>query len=144
MNAINFLKDEHERVKAILADINDGSHRDSTKKNLFAGLCQDLIRHETMEHKLWYPHFKNKLSDTVKHLLTEEKSAEKAIKAFNNVKTQNEWDEKFSKFKKDVEHHAHEEEHELFPQVVKILDEEQLEAIGKEMRAFKKEYSVQL
>src|SRR3984885_12372895 len=102
MNAIDFLIKEHDKVRQALADIYGDSHREETKKKIFDSLCQDLIRHETMEHTIWYPHFKydKRLNDTVKHLLTEEKSAEKAIEQFNHIKTKQAWEEKFSKFKK--------------------------------------------
>jgi hemerythrin superfamily protein len=137
MNAIEFLIKEHDRVRRGLSDISDKSHHYETKVKMFHQLCQELIRHETMEHKVWYPHFRNKLNGTVKHLLTEEKNAETAIKQFETIKTQEAWEEKFSKFKKDVAHHAYEEEHQLFPEVKKILSEKDLEQIGKDMREFK-------
>ncbi len=142
MNAIDFLIKEHNKVRQMLKEISAESHRGEAKKNLFEILCDDLLRHETMEHKVWYPHFKNnsKLSDTVKHLLTEEKSTEKAIAQFDNLKTEAAWEEKFSKFRKDVIHHAAEEERDLFPEVRKLLSEAELEQIGKEMQAFKKEH----
>lgn len=141
MNAIDFLIKEHDKVRHMLVDINDESHHHETKIKLFHTLCQDLIRHEAMEHKLWYPHFRNKLNGEVKHLLTEEKNAETAIKQFETIQTQHAWEEKFSKFKKDVENHANEEEQKLFPEVKKILDQKELEQIGKEMYEFKKTHS---
>ena len=142
MDAISFLTKEHDKVRKTLRDISDESHRYETKKELFDSLCHDLIRHENMEHKIWYPHFKNseKLEHTVKHLLKEEKSAEKAIKTFDNIATEKEWENKFAKFKKDVENHASEEEEKLFPNVAKILDKAELEEIGKKMLEFKREY----
>ena len=142
MNAIEFLINEHKSVKKTLEDISDSSHRFETKQKMFANLCANLLRHEKMEHTVWYPHFKDsdKLDNTVKHLLIEEKSAENAIKAFDSIKTPEEWHIKFSKFKKDVVHHAQEEERDLFPQVKKILDEEQLNQIGRDMSEFKKQY----
>lgn len=93
MNAIDFLIKEHNKVRKTLTDISDNSHRYDTKREMFDSLCQDLLRHETMEHKVWYPHFKNnpKLSSTVQHLLTEENGAEKTIKQFDNIKTQEAW-----------------------------------------------------
>ena len=142
MNAIDFLIKEHNKVRQVLADISDGSHRDTTKRKLFESLSHDLIRHETMEETVWYPRFKNdeKLDVRVKHLISEEKIAEKAIKKFDNIKTQQEWEKMFVKFKRDVEHHADEEEKKLFPNVRKILDENKLEEIGKQMREFKEKY----
>lgn len=143
MNAIQFLIKEHDHVRRILGEIEDDSHRDKTKRKMFDELCDDLLRHETMEHKVWYPHFnKNeKIDDTVRHLLSEEQHAEKAINQFKRIKNQAEWDEKFQQFKKDVEHHASEEEEKLFPKVKTILSEKELEMIGKKMWAFKREYA---
>jgi len=142
MNAIDFLTKEHHHVKQVLDDLSNKPHREETKKKMFDTLCKELLRHEEMEHKIWYPHFKQdqRLDDTVKHLLTEEKSAEEAIKRFGKVDNEKEWDLKFSKFKKAVEHHAHEEEEKLFPVVKKILSETELEEIGKEMYEFKSKH----
>lgn len=141
MNAIDFLIKEHNKVRAMLLDMSDRSHHHETKKKKFTLLAQDLLRHETMEHEVWYPHFRNKLSDTVKHLLTEEKGAEKAIKKLDSLKTEEAWEENFLKFKHDVEHHAQEEENNLFPEVEKILSDKELDDIGMKMYEFKKKHS---
>jgi len=142
MNAIDFLIKEHNHVRKVLADIDNASHQEETKRKLFDSLCQDLIRHEMMEHKVWYPHFKDdkRLNETVRHLLSEEKSAEKALEQFDHIHQQQEWERKFSKLKKDVEHHATEEEQQLFPEVKKLLSDQELEEIGLEMFHFKEDY----
>lgn len=137
MNAIDFLTKEHNQVRKLLSDISDNSHHYETKRKIFEGLSQDLLRHESMEQKVWYPHFKNKLPDTVKHLVREENDAEKAIKKLQEQKTESAWEESFSKFKTAVEHHASEEEKELFPEVKKLLSESELQKIGLEMHEFK-------
>ncbi|MDP3562253.1 MAG: hemerythrin domain-containing protein [Legionellaceae bacterium] len=141
MNAIDFLIKEHNRVRTMFVDISDESHHYDTQKKKFAILSDDLLRHEKMEHEVWYPHFKSKVSDTVKHLLVEEKNAEKAIKKLDNLKTEAAWKEGFLKLKDDVEHHAREEENDLFPEVRTILSEKELEEIGKTMYEFKKNHS---
>ena len=141
MNAIDFLIKEHNRVRALMADISDPSHQFDTQRKRFELLSQELLRHETMEHTIWYPYFKNELPDTVKHLVSEEKSAEKAIHKIDALKTQEAWEENFQKFMDDVEHHAKEEENELFPEVQKILSEQELENIGLKMHAYKKAHS---
>lgn len=142
MNAIDFITKEHKRIKKSFAKIVKKSHRFSTKQKMFKALCQDLLQHETMEQKVWYPNFKNdrKIKAEVRHLIHEEKSAEhtmKAIKSFKNIKTEKEWDTKLVKFKTAVEKHASEEEKKLFPNVAKILDEKELELIGKKLRQYK-------
>lgn len=144
MNAIDFLTKEHQHVRKILADIAQDTHRIETKRKMFDTLCDEILRHETMEHKIWYPRIKTNanLSDEVKHLLSEEKSAEKAIKQLENVNSTQEWQEKFNKFRRAVEHHAQEEETELFPQVSRLLSKEELEQIGKQMHEFNKNYTL--
>lgn len=49
----------------MLADIADKSQQFDFQKKHFALLAQDLIRHENMEHEVWYPHFKDSLPDKV-------------------------------------------------------------------------------
>ena len=138
MNAITFLRKEHDKMRKMMREINKKSRRYTTKKTMFKTLCKDLTRHESLEQKIWYPHFKNskKIKSEVKHLLSEEKHAEKEIKKFKMAKTEEEWNKKFAQFKHMVEHHAHEEERKLFPVVKAILNKNELEEIGKEMRMF--------
>ncbi len=64
MNAIDFLMKEHHHVRVLLADLLNPSHRFDTRQKLFSELSQDLLRHEEMEHTVWYPQFKNKVPDT--------------------------------------------------------------------------------
>ncbi|MDX1902491.1 MAG: hemerythrin domain-containing protein [Gammaproteobacteria bacterium] len=142
MNAIEFLVAEHEKVRKKLSDIRVASHHYATKKQMFEALSEDLIRHEAMEQKVWYPYFKNneQLRDIVKHLLAEEKDAHIEINALNKIKIEEDWNEKFKKVKESILHHAKEEESKLFPKVKKILDEAELEIIGKELREFKENF----
>lgn len=141
MNAIDFLIKEHNKVRKLLTDIDEQPHHYETKRKMFELVSADLMRHESMEQTLWYPCFKSKLPETVKHLVTEENFAEKAIKKLEALKTEDVWEKYFSKFKDDVEHHADEEESDLFPEVQKLLSESELEQIGKKMYEFKKKHT---
>ncbi len=138
MNAIDFLIKEHNQVRALLADISDEKHKYATQRKRFDMLSEELLRHEDMEHSLWYPHFKNKISSEVKHLLKEEAYAERAIHKLKNIKAESAWRELFLKFKNDVENHATEEETKLFPEVEKLLSEKELDNIGLKMYRYKK------
>ncbi len=142
MNAIKYLIKEHDKVRTMLSDISHDSHRAETKRKLFDELSQELIRHEKMEQTVWYPLLKkNKaLTDLISHLISEEKSATRALNAIEKITSQRDWEEKFSEFRSDVEHHAKEEETKLFPQVENILSQSELEKIGKEMLEFKHDF----
>lgn len=138
MNAIDFLIKEHEKVKNTFSEIADPSHKPETKRKMLHELCGKLLAHETMEETLWYPNFarNDAVKEIVKHLIAEEKEAEKTIHQFEKIVTQEEWEKKFIQFRSDVEHHAAEEEHKLFPKVRQILNENDLESIGKKLREF--------
>lgn len=147
MNAILLLIKEHEKVRAAMAEITDDSHRFETRKKMFQELSAELIRHETMEQSVWYPQIQinAEVKNTIEHLIAEEKSAAKTVNAIKNlsdIKEDDKWLETFMKLKKDVEHHADEEETALFPKVARLIDEKELERIGKEMYDFKQEYKV--
>lgn len=142
MNAIDFLISEHEQLRQTLMHISKDSIHEETKQKLFDSFCQALIRHEAMEHQVWYPYFQNQLSNTVKHLLTEERHAERAIRQFDNLKTRQAWEKQFSKFRQEVEQHAKDEEKRLFPEVEKILSESDLEKIGVELYQYKKDHPI--
>jgi hemerythrin superfamily protein len=142
MDAIQFILKEHKKVKRVLASISQKSKRQITKKKMFNHLCQDLLRHETMEETVWYPYLKKntKLKKTIQHLISEENHAEKEIKKIKKIDNDVEWNKKFLKFKIAVLHHAAEEEQQLFPKVKKALEKKELNALGKKMLTFKKKW----
>lgn len=138
MDAILYLRQEHSKFRRNLAAISKTSN-ERTKQAKFNALCKDLIRHETMEQKVWYPVLrKNKeLNKIIQHLLSEEKSAAEAIKKFQKTGFGLMWKLRYYKFKHDIDHHAKEEEQELFPKVRKYLEKKELSVLGSKMRKFK-------
>lgn len=138
MDAIDFLLKEHDKVRKKFAEIKKKKDPKSFLEE-FDALCKDLLVHEKMEQIVWYPKIKEnkKLYETIKHLISEEQHAEKAIKGFKSSPDEEKW-EKFLKINKDVDHHADEEETKLFPQVKKMMSKEELLEIGHEMYLFKK------
>lgn len=138
MNAISYLKSEHDRFRRTLTAISKAASI-KTKKLKFDAFTQELIRHETMEQRVWYPFLqKNReLKKIIAHLVSEEKSTALAIKKFKKVGLDFMWELRYYKFKHDVEHHANEEEKELFPKVNEFISKEELNRLGKKMREFK-------
>ena len=138
MDAITFLKQEHSRFRKDLTAIKNIKET-KAKKAKFDAFCVELIKHETMEQKVWYPALRKypELRDTIQHLLSEEKSASQAIKKFQDVSFDFMWELRFYKFKHDVNHHAKEEEKELFPKVKTLLNQDELKILGQKMKKFK-------
>jgi iron-sulfur cluster repair protein YtfE (RIC family) len=142
MNAIDFLIKEHNQVRETLTQISNISSATKTREKLFHSLCTNLIRHEAMEHAIWYPCFRNnsQLNSAVRHLLSEEKHAERAIEHLKSIEQSQEWEKKFSQLKAEVEKHAQEEEQLFFPEARKLLSQDELEQIGLDMLHFKQDY----
>lgn len=138
MDAILYLREEHSKFRKNLAEISKS--KDPVKrKTKFNAFCKDLLRHEIMEQKVWYPALRKNadLRETIQHLVSEEKAASQAMKKFKKVRFEFMWKLRFYKFKRDVDHHAKEEEQGLFPKVRKVLNKTELNALGTKMRKFK-------
>ena len=89
-----------------------------------------------------YPKLKSNkvLYEKIKHLVSEEKDAHKLLDKLLKIEGSEKWEEELTKLQDDVEHHANEEETKLFPQVKKVLDEQELQEIGNEMKEYKANY----
>ena len=138
MNAIDFLVTEHKKVRKLCLDLADSSD-EKTKKSLFHTISHELVRHELMEQKIWYPKLEThpELDKIIQHLLSEEKKAKSLLKEIKKTQDLDEWEKKVSELIKEVKHHADEEEKNLFPKVGKYVSSDFLMEIGNEMRVFK-------
>lgn len=138
MDAIQYLRKEHAKFRKILKQISSVKG-DIKKQRKFEALCQDLKHHEKMEQKAWYPILRTdkELKKIIKHLMAEEKSAAQAIKQFKKMGYGLMWKLRFYKFSHDVDHHAAEEEQELFPKVREKFSKKQLAILGTKMQKFK-------
>jgi hemerythrin superfamily protein len=138
MDAINYLRKEHSKFRKLLKEIGKIDNEDR-KQRKFATFCLDLLQHEKMEQKVWYPTLRKDkdMKAVITHLLKEEKSAAQVIKELKKMELGLLWKLRFYKFSKDVDHHAKEEEKELFPLVRKRLSKPELNLLGTKMRKFK-------
>lgn len=146
MNAVKFILREHAKIRGTFKRIATLKNEKAKIKH-FKDLCNFLVVHETMEQKIWYPFLRQshaKFRPLIRHLVGEEKAAAKAITKFKKIKVDDTWTQalqtRFVKFKDDVDHHADQEEYDLFPDVVIIVDEKRLQKIGKQLQAFKKKH----
>src|SRR3954467_4588946 len=61
MDALKLLKEDHEKVKKLLSQLDETSEEQSEKREeLFAQVKRELTIHETIEEEILYPTFEEK------------------------------------------------------------------------------------
>jgi hemerythrin superfamily protein len=136
MDAIDLLKSQHREVEDLFSKIEKS--RDAAKKDqLFTKLADSLAVHATIEEHHFYPAVKAKRTeDILLEALEEHLGIKRVLSDLLDTEIEDEtFDAKINVLKEQVEHHVEEEETDLFPKVRKLLDADQLEAIGQAMSA---------
>ncbi|MBK7072859.1 MAG: hemerythrin domain-containing protein [Myxococcales bacterium] len=135
MDAVQLLKDQHDavdRLFAMIEEADDGAR----KAALFVELADALAAHVTIEEDQFYPAVKAKQTADMLLEATEEHLAIKRVLAdlLGLTPTDPRFTAKLKVLQEEVTHHAREEEEaKLFPKVRRLLDADELEALGGEM-----------
>lgn len=145
MDAISLLKQDHEKVKKLMDELEKTTERGvKTREELFGRLMQELTVHEKIEEEIFYPAVKEraetkKLEELIaesyeEHHFVDLVAAELKATPFDAE----EWGAKFKVMKENVEHHAiEEEEGKLFPKVKRAFSAEELADLGTQMLELK-------
>ena len=148
-NAIELLKDDHEKVKALFAQYEAAGHRAHQKKQGIAEeVFAELAVHTTLEEELFYPAMKRKTDQDGKDLVAEAVEEHHVVTTLmDELKGLDPADERYdAKFKvlmENVAHHIEEEEDEMFPEAEDVLGE-RLEQIGQQMQERKQQLTAAL
>ena len=141
MNAIDLLTKDHKHLKTLLtrAMIAEGQER---REELIEALRAELVAHERMEEEVFYPPLRDnkKTHDIVLEGYQEHHVADLILDELLETPPDAEmWQAKVKVLKENIEHHIEEEEHDMFKKARKVLSEQDLERLGEEMEALKKE-----
>ena len=148
MDAMSLLKDDHRKVKKLLAELESTTERGvKTREELFTKVKQELVVHEAIEEEIFYPalkeHPKTKeiaLEGYEEHHVVDTVMAEVEGVAYDDEK----WGAKFTVMKENLEHHIEEEEGEMFKQARQVFDQDELAQLGESMKARKEDLIRQL
>lgn len=145
MDAIKLLKNDHDEVRELLAALEESTARALKKRrDLVAKIAALLEAHTTIEEEIFYPAFKaaGQKSDDDKmyfEALEEHRAAGDLV--LPDLVGTDPSSEKFSGrakvLKELVEHHADEEEKEMFPRARKLLSRDELARLGEQLEARK-------
>lgn len=139
MDAIRLLKDDHAKVKKIMAQLETTTERGvKTREELFDRLKVELTVHEIIEEEIFYPELKAhpKAKDIVLEGYQEHHVVDLVMKELEETPVDDEsWGAKAKVMKENVEHHMEEEEGEMFKQARAVFDRAELEDLGERMEA---------
>ena len=146
MDAISMLKADHEKVRGLLSQLENSNERSSSKREaLLQKIAHEVEIHTTIEEEIFYPAYRDavkKKEDRKLYLeaLEEHHVVELVMPELEETDPGTEvFSAKAKVLKEVIEHHAEEEEKEMFPRAKKVFEKEELRELGERMEARKAE-----
>jgi len=139
MNALEVLKQDHQKVKGLFKEAT-GSSDQNTRKELFDKIDTELEIHAHIEETVFYPALETheELKDLVAEALEEHQEVKIMLEELEELGSEShDFGSKLQELIESVEHHVEEEEGEMFPKVREVFDESQLEQLGQELESAK-------
>jgi iron-sulfur cluster repair protein YtfE (RIC family) len=137
MDAIQFLKQQHEEAKQMFGRIEQA--QGGERERLWQQLGPELKAHEQIEEQHLYGPAARDVSDLAEwqqHHREEVREAEALIRKIDETDASDRsWLEHVRELKGALEHHIQEEEGEAWPKIRQAWDAGKLEKAGKEMQA---------
>ena len=144
-DAITLLKEDHKKLRGLLAQLEKTTERGAARRKKLLGQIETEIKvHSKIEEEIFYPAYRDAVKKkddrelyqealeehhVVDLVLPELKSADPAGEIFGA---------KATVLKELIEHHAGEEEKEMFPKARKVLDAAELRELGSRMESRKR------
>jgi len=123
-NAINLLTEDHAKVRKMFKQFEKMKEKidDTEKSELVQQICMELTLHTQVEEEIFYPAAREAIEeqDLLDEAEVEHASAKELISQLQSMQPSDElYDAKVTVLGEYVEHHAKEEEKEMFPKVRK-------------------------
>ena len=136
-DAIKLLKTDHENVRELLGQFENATG--ARREKLRGKIETELKVHTQIEEEIFYPAYREaaRKKDDKKlyfEALEEHHVIDLVLPEMNDGASPEELKAKAKVLKELVEHHAGEEEKEMFPRARKVLDKEELRALGEQMQ----------
>ena len=144
-DAVALLKKDHETVRKLLKRLDEAKGA-SERKALFERVREEVQVHSQIEEEIFYPAFRSAAEDDKKELKIffeakeEHHIADVVIDELSGGDPAGSPYAAKCKVLKDlVEHHAEEEEEEMFPHAKRLMGKEALADLGRRLAERKKE-----
>jgi len=147
MDAITFLTNDHKVVRGMLEELAATTTRAVKKRTeLVRKIATEIEAHTQIEEEIFYPAFKQagEKSDDDKMFFEamEEHRAAGDLVLPDLLQTEvgsDQFSGRAKVLKELIDHHAKEEEKEMFPRARKLMDKAQLQELGERLAARKAE-----
>ena len=139
MNALEVLKQDHQKVKGLFQEARQGTDRNK-RKELFDKIDTQLEIHTHIEETIFYPAIEEheEFKEMVAEALEEHQEAKMLLDELEELGADNhDFSSKLQQLMEAVEHHVEEEEGEMFPKIREVFDEDELEQLGQELESAK-------
>ena len=137
MDAIKLLKEDHARIKPLLAELKETTDRaEKTRGELFSRIKQELTVHEIIEEEIFYPTLRE--HPKAKEIVLEGYEEHDVVsRLMGELDGMDATDERFGPKAKvmaeNIEHHIEEEEGEMFKTARQVFEDKELEELGDRM-----------
>ena len=137
MKATDLLKKQHKNVKALFKKV-DETEDGRRRRQLMDEITNELKIHTQIEEEIFYPAVReigsSKAEEMVDESLEEHHVVDLVLAELPKVDPEDErFAAKMTVLSELVEHHADEEEDEMFPLAEKKLGKERLQQLGEQM-----------
>jgi hemerythrin-like domain-containing protein len=150
-DAISLLKKDHARVKEMLSALAETTDRAAKKREtLLAEVVTEIQVHAGVEEEIFYPAYRDAIRSKEDEKLYFEALEEHAVvdlvipELLDTDPRASEFAAKVKVLKDLIEHHAREEERDMFPRAKKALGAEKLEKLGLLIEGRKEELQASL
>jgi hemerythrin-like domain-containing protein len=136
-DAIKLLKTDHDKVRELLGQFEKATG--ARREKLRGQIERELKVHTQIEEEIFYPAYidaAKKKDDRTMYFeaLQEHHVVDMVLPEMNDGATNEELQAKAKVLKELVEHHADEEEKDMFPRAKQLLDKNELRALGEQMQ----------
>jgi len=146
MDAIELLKTDHEKVRGLLTELEKTTSRATkTRAELLPKIKHEIEVHTSIEEEIFYPAFLEAArTEAERRLIPEALEEHKAagdlvlVDLLASDINSDEFGGRAKVLKEMIEHHAGEEEKEMFPKARELLGKEALQKLGERMAKRKK------
>ena len=148
MDAIKLLKQDHKTVEALFKEFEGlGDRATKAKRKVVDKIIRELSIHAAIEETVFYPAIRatakkveaDEPDDDVLEALEEHHIVKWTLSELEKIGPDDErFDAKVTVLMESVRHHVKEEEQDMFPEVKKLFEPEELKALGEALEAAKK------